>query len=187
MGKRIGLALCLMIAGEASGGLLPVKVGVTPEGADFRYTYSIQLQSGAVLQPGDYFTIFDFAGLLPNHQAQPVGFDYASSPTGTTPARLNPVDDAGVANLTWTYSGATVTGPLDLGTFSALSQYGETTDGAFTGQTHRQVDGHLNGNITDTRVPVPAGPGVPEPSAWLLLIAGVPVLIGLNRLHRRRA
>jgi hypothetical protein len=179
--------LCLMAAGEASAGLLPVHVGVTPEGRDFRYAYSIQLQSGAVLQPGDYFTIFDFAGLLPNHQAQPVGFDYASSPTGPTPARLNPVDDAGLANLTWTYSGATISGPLDLGAFSAVSQYGETTDGAFTGQTHRQVDGHLNGNITDTRVPVPVAPGVPEPSSWILVIAGLPVLIGLNWLRRQLA
>ena len=185
MGKRIGLVFCLVLAGDAAGGLLPVKVGVAPEGADFRYTYSIQLQSGAVLQPGDYFTIFDFAGLLPNHQVEPVGFDYGSRPTGRTPARLNPVDDAGIANLTWTYSGTTVTGPVDLGTFSALSQFGETTDGAFTGQTHREVDGHLNGNITDTRVPVPTAPGVPEPASWVLLIAGVPLLFGLNRIRRR--
>src|SRR5262245_22410777 len=186
MGTRIGLVLCLAVVGKASAGLLPVQVGVTPEGSDFRYTYSIQLQSGGVLQPGDYFTIFDFAGLLPNHQAQPVGFDYDSTPIGHTPARLNPVDDAGIANLTWTYSGATITGPLDLGTFSALSQYGEATDGTFTGQTHRQVDGHLNGNITDTRIPVPAGPGVPEPSSWILMVVVVPVMFGLSRWRRRR-
>jgi hypothetical protein len=189
MGKRIRLAIALALggAGHAAAGLLPVHVEVTPAGADYRYTYSIQLQSGAVLQSGDYFTIFDFAGLVPTPVAQSIGFGYGTATAGPVPSRLNPLDDAGVANLTWTYQGETKTGPLDLGDFSAVSHYGHTTDGAFAAQTHRQVDGHVNANVTDTRVPVPMAPGVPEPSSLVLVMLGLPLALALSRLARRWA
>jgi len=186
MGKRfwLGVLLLLALTGQAAAGLLPVHCNVTPEGADFRYTYSIQLQSGAVMQPGDYFTIFDFAGLTPSPVAQPAGFDYATANSGPVPAKLDPVDDGGVANLTWTYHGDPLTGPAALGEFSAVSQFGQQTDGDFAAQTHRQVDGHVNANVTDTRVPVPAPPGVPEPSSFLLVLLGLPLALLLVRSRR---
>ena len=186
MRKRfvLGVVLTFALTGQAAAGLLPVHCNVTPEGADFRYTYSIQLQSGAVMQPGDYFTIFDFAGLTPQPVAQPPGFDYATANSGPVPSKLNPVDNGGVANLTWTYQGDPVTGPADLGNFSAVSQYGQQTDGDFAAQTHRQVDGHVNTNVTDTRVPVPSPPGVAEPSSFLLVLFGLPLALLLVRARR---
>jgi hypothetical protein len=186
MRKRfaLGVVLALAVTGPSAAGLLPVHCSVSPEGADFRYTYSIQLQSGAVMQPGDYFTIFDFAGLTPTPVAQPAGFDYATANSGPVPSKLNPVDDGGVANLTWTYHGDPINGPAELGDFSAVSQYGHTTDGDFAAQTHRQADGHVNANVTDTRVPVPMAPGVPEPSSLLLVLLGLPLAVFLVRSRR---
>jgi hypothetical protein len=186
MGKRFGLGVVLALAltGQSAAGLLPVHCSVTPEGSDFRYTYSIQLQSGAVMQPGDYFTIFDFAGLTPTPVAQPADFGYATANSGPVPSKLNPVDDGGVANLTWTYHGGPITGPADLGDFSAVSQYGHQTDGDFAAQTHREVDGHVNANVTDTRVPVPAPPDVPEPPSFLLVLFGLPLALLLARSRR---
>lgn len=186
MGKRFafGVALVLAVTGQAAAGLLPVHLTVAPEGTDFRYTYSIQLQSGAVLQPGDYFTIFDFAGLTPTKVAQPDGFDYATANSGPVPSRLCPTDDGGVANLTWTYRGSPVASPAGLGDFSAVSHYGHQTDGDFAAQTHRQVDGHVDANVTDTRVPVPMAPDVPEPSSLLLVLLGLPFALALVRSRR---
>jgi hypothetical protein len=187
MGRYIGpwAALALVLAAApAAGGLLPTNVEVTPDGDHYRYTYSIQLQSGAVLRPGDYFTIFDFAGLKDGSAAQPAGFTFSSAPTGPTPAGLHPGDDAGVDNLTWTYGGAEPLGSGDIGPFSAVSGFDQKTDDAFAGLSHRQVDGHLNGNLTDTQVPVPVAPGVPEPSSFLLLAAGVPLFLGWRQMRR---
>lgn len=188
MRKRFGLgvALALAMTGNAAAGLLPINLTVAPEGSDFRYSYSIQLQSGAVLQPGDYFTIFDFAGLTPTKVAQPDGFDYATANSGPIPSQLCPVDNGGVANLTWTYQGEPKTGPTGLGDFSAVSHYGHQTNGDFAAQTHRQVDGHVNANVTDTRVPVPMAPDVPEPSSLLLVLLGLPFALALVRSRRSR-
>jgi len=190
MGNRLGLgAMCALAvaAGTAHGGLLPVHVGITPEGANFRYEYSILLQSDAVLKPGDYFTIFDFAGYVADSGANPGNFTFSTSSTGPVPAGVVPSDDASVPNLTWTYVGADgFGGPSNLGTFSAVSHYEGTTDDHFTGQTHRQVDGHLNSNITDTEVPVPSHHcGAPEPSSALLLLIAVPVVLAARALWRR--
>jgi hypothetical protein len=191
MGKRVGAgALCalLLVTGEAGAGLLPVHVAITPEGNDFRYTYSVLLQSDAVLKSGDYFTIFDFAGLVSGSNSQPGTFTFSTAATGPVPDGVVPNDEPGKPNLTWKYTGSDgVVGQLGLGDFSAVSEYGDTTDDHFTGQTHRQVDGHLNNNITDTQVPVPMERhcGAPEPSSLLLVLLGIPVALGFRALRRR--
>jgi hypothetical protein len=193
MGKRLGafaVLAAVMAVGEVNAGLLPVQFGVTPEGSDFRYTYNIHLQSGAVLKTGDYFTIFDFAGLVDSSNVQPGGFSFSTSPSGPAPSVVQPADDGSIANVTWTYTGTDTVGPNDLGNFSAVSHYNTTTDDSFAGQTHRQADGRLNSNITDTRVPVPSMPPghqVPEPSTLLLLIAGLPLAFGVRTVFCTRA
>ena len=188
------IAALLLGASQTNAGLLPVAANIAPEGGDYRYTYSVQLQSGAILNPGDYFTIYDFDGFIAGSNAQPAGFTFSSAPVGPTPAHVSPDDNAHIANLTWTYTGAGTTGPSDLGSFTALSQFGTTADDSFTGQTHRVVDGQLNGNVTDTHVPVPltltiaSMPSchqVSEPRTLLLVLAGLPLLAGVRWLRRR--
>jgi hypothetical protein len=177
------LAVLLCWTGPAAAGLLPVHVGKTNDGADFRYTYSVLLESDTVLKTGDYFTIYDFAGFVEGSNAQPSAFAFQSLYTGPTPSQVLPGDDPNLPNLTWRYTGAdTLAGQLDLGDFSAESIYGMTADDDFTGLTHRKVDGHLNSNITDTNVPVPVEYcHVPEPSSLLLLGLAVPAVLWLRR------
>lgn len=179
----LALVLCM---GTAQAGLLPVST-MAPEGGDHRYAYDIGLQSGSVLKPGDFFTIYDFAGLVSGTNIQPAGFTFSSSTAGPTPAGVLPSDDGGVSNLTWTYTGSETIGPADLGKFSAVSEYGETTNDSFTGLSHRTVGGRSNSNITDTQVPVPMAPcdHVPEPSTLILLAAGLPLVLGLRKMRNR--
>jgi len=189
MRRHIGTAstlTILLLAGNAEAGLLPAST-VSAEGGSFRHEYDIGLQSGSMLKSGDYFTIYDFAGFVEGTNTQPSGFTFSTANSGPTPAGVLPSDDGGVSNLTWTYNGGETIGPAELGKFSAVSHYGETTDDSFTGRSHRTVDGHLNSNLTDTEVPVPKAPDmcqhVPEPSTLILLAAGLPILIGFRRIR----
>ncbi len=180
----------MSISEVADAGILPIKVTVTPDGPNFRYTYGIMLTSDSKLTPGDYFTIYDFYGYIPGSISSDGlhPFTYSVSNVGTTPLGTVPFDDPNVPNLTFIYNGSTeLNGQIGLGNFWALSPYNLTTEGAFTARSHRQVDSKVDSNITDTLVPSPdvPPPQVPEPATLTMLGLGLP-LIGAVRYLRRR-
>ncbi|MCE9530495.1 MAG: PEP-CTERM sorting domain-containing protein [Planctomycetes bacterium] len=165
-------------------GLLPINVNTTKEGDNYRYSYGVVLTSDSILRNGDYFTIYDFDGMVANSNSQPAGFTFSSENTGPTPTGILPVDSPSISNATWTYTGPdTLVGQSGIGNFVVESQYGSTVDGLFTAQTHRQVDGKTDANITETEVPVPTG--VPEPASLALIGIGVPIATLFRYLRRR--
>jgi hypothetical protein len=179
------------VSGSAQAGIIPASVTVTPEAGNFRWTYSIVLPTDMKLQAGNYFTIYDFGGLVPGSITAPTDWSISSTNSGPVPTGLNPNDDASVPNLTFTYTGATIpTGQLGLGNFWAVSTVGDSTTVSFTAQNPQASTGNLDRNIVNTIAPaVPGGggnvSGVPEPATLALAGLGLP-FVGAARLLRRK-
>ncbi|HEY2910842.1 MAG TPA: PEP-CTERM sorting domain-containing protein [Gemmataceae bacterium] len=179
------------IAAPAQAGIIPASVTITPEAGNFQWTYSIVLPTDMKLQSGDYFTIYDFGGLVAGTNNQPADWTFSSAKAGPVPSGLNPTDDPSIDNLTWTYGGATIpTGQVGLGNFWAISSVGTSTTGSFTAQNPQASTGDLDRNIVNTLVPAVPGPSgggstVPEPATMALAGFGLP-LLGVARLFRRK-
>ncbi len=181
----------------SQAGLIPVQVSVTPEGGNYQFTYAIVLPTDAVLQPGDFFTIYNFEGLVPGSATASGSitspyWTFSSSNVGPTPTGINLTDNANIPNLTWTYNGPVVQGSQNgLGNFAAVSIYPDTTQSWFAAITGT-VSGQADANITPTSVPVPTAPptspppGVPEPTTLALAALGFP-FFGAARWLRRRS
>jgi hypothetical protein len=94
-----------------------------------------------------------------------------------------------VPNITWTYHGDTIAGQAALGNFSVLSSFPNSMFGDFASRDHLAINDHSVSNITTTDVPDPrvgVSPKTPEPTSFLLLGLGLP-LIGVWRWLKARA
>ncbi len=185
-------------AGTAAAGIIPASVTITPEAGNFRWQYAIVLPTDMKLQAGDYFTIYDFGGLVSGSQfADPVTSDASDwvmdvQKAGPIPAGLNPADDADIDNLVFRYKGGSaLTGQTGLGNFGAVSTVGTSTQSDFTGQNPQASNGDLDRNIINTIAPgvppvVENPTGVPEPTTLLLAAIGIPAAGAARALRKRK-
>src|SRR5262245_52201987 len=185
----------------AKAGMIPTSVSVAPDGDNFRWTYAVVVTTDVKVNPGDSFTIYDFAGLVQGSIQAADGWSVSTSNATTPRAGTNPKDNPAVPDFTFTWTGSTpIEGQAGLGNFWAVSTLSQAESSDFTSTTHRQVDGRTETNITTTDVPINPPPTdplpgggttggglneTPEPATLALIGAGLPVL-GLVRVLRSR-
>ena len=183
------VAVAALAGGTANAGLLPTSVTIFPDAGNYRWQYAIVLPTDMKLQAGNYFTIFDFAGLVDGTVVPPdANWAVDVQAVGPTPVLLNPADDPSIPNLVFTYTGPTIpAGQIGLGNFMATSTFGDRKEVSFTAETNRTSDGLKDSNITSTDAPtgqVIENP-IPEPATMLLAGLGLP-LLGLARLRKKK-
>jgi hypothetical protein len=181
--------LMLYLAWPAAGkaGIIPTDVTVTPEAGNFRWTYAVVLPSDMKLQSGDFFIVYNFAGLVPGTVSAPSGWTLTTPAVPPNPANIT-VPNTSNPNLLWTYTGPTIpTGQVGLGNFAVASIYSQSANGLFVGSNERTIDGVHDNNVTETLVAAaptstpPPPPGVPEPATLALAGLGLPLIAMFRR------
>lgn len=164
--------------------LSPVPPAATSGG--FLWNYSANVTADQMVQPGDFFTIYDFGGFHALSNLQPAGWTFSSSLLGTTPSLVTPLDDPGIMNLTWTYNGTdAISGAALLGDFSVVADTDQLRNSRFAAQGTRNGgpnDGTKIDNVGQITVPIP------EMSALLpiLSVCGAGLIASVPSFLRRR-
>jgi hypothetical protein len=149
----------LALAGTAliaHADIIPSFDSITPSGSNFQFNYTATVTGDQRVDTGDFFTIYDFNGLVPNSGSMPVDWSFSSALIGRTPSQTNPPDDPTILNITFTYTGNTsIIGPADLGMFSAVSTFGQSQAGYFAAEGTSNPSGTKVDNVGVIPVPVP--------------------------------
>ena len=113
------------------------------------YHFAVRTAQGEALAPGnpvpegDFFTIYNFYGLVEGSAKSPAGWEVSFEDYGRTPF-LNgypvvaPVDIAGTPNITWTVT-QPVAGGAQIDGFQATTRMAGTVMGQYTAQVTRQI------------------------------------------------
>ena len=107
------------------------------------YHFAVKVGPGEMLSAGDkasadFFTIYNFYGLIDGSVKSPAGWEFSSEEFGRTPA-LNgyptvlPVDVPNTPNLTWTVT-KPVTAGAQIDGFTATTRVGTIVQGEYSAQ-----------------------------------------------------
>ena len=92
MRKSLLLFSLLIVAAVAPvrADVIPSLTSTSPIGANFTWNYSTNVTVDQMVQPGDFFTIYDFGNFLAGSNVQPAGWSFSASLTGLTPSLVSP-------------------------------------------------------------------------------------------------
>jgi len=181
----LGLVLGATIL-TARADIIPTLSSVTPAGSNFTWNYNSNLTVDEQINPGNFFTIYDFGNFVSGSNSQPAGWTFSSSLLGVNPSLVTPTDNGAILNLTWTYTGSTpITTIGSLGIFSVVTNTNQLGSADFASAATRST-GPTAGTEVDNvgTVSVP----VPEMSALLPIfsVCGAGLLSLVPSLLRRR-
>ena len=186
----------LALSGTAHASVIPTLDGITPDGSDFKFSYTGQLAADQGVTDGSQLVIIDFAGYV-NGSVSSTLPNVTASVSNTLPTGLtiDPAftDNPSIPDLVFTYTGAdfqTSGGPFaGITNFSGLSAdsiYGSMGTGSFSAvaiKNNGPETGTLTYNVGEVAIPTAA---VPEPASWALMILGFLGLGATLRLRRGR-
>ena len=191
----------VLIGSLAIADIIPTFASYVPNGAGgLTFSYTASLSSGSRVNTGDYFTIYDFQGLISGSEVAPAGWTFSEQNIGITPAGQIVYDRCAIVNITFTYIGqSSIIGPVDTigipGGFTAdtIPHMVPTPPGHYAplgyyaSQTHKNNQGKPDDNTFQSnqgrlRTPVL----IPEGSSIAALLAGLlPIGILLRRSRVR--
>jgi hypothetical protein len=179
------MGLGLVAPPQARAGFTILLANTTPSGGNTTFNFTASIAPDDSIVSGNFFRIYDFNGLTGTPTA-PAGWTVSeanSNPTPPPAVLLEHGDDPAIPNLTFTYTGATITGPTTISGFSADSIFGQSsTIKDFVGQDTKAATGSLVDSRGDIAVP---GPAVPEPSGLITMSLGT-ILFGAAFAWRNR-
>ena len=193
MRTRLLLTLGLMAIGAATAraDIIPVLQSVSPSGSNFAWTYTADLTNDARLENGNFFTLYDFTGLVggaANVTHSNPNWTVQVNNTGMTPPTVIASDDAAIPNLTFVWNGGVLAGPVNLGTFTAISNTNGQKLDDFSSRTIKNV-GAATGtpidNIGKDAIPTPGSSAIPLPGAVAMFPLGLLVAGVCHRRFRR--
>jgi hypothetical protein len=158
------LVLALAMPTIASADIaVTLWAGPVLNGANFNWTYTATLKSGATLNPGDFFTIYDIGGFGPavpiagNVILPAAGWTFSIQLVGTNGFGQAPADNVGIYNVTFTRTGAAIVAASDtilggIGGFGYTSSNATSFTGAYSATTHVTSGGATAGNSSTVTV-----------------------------------
>jgi hypothetical protein len=191
--KKISIVTLIGVVAAISvarADIIPSFAGTSAgSGTNTVWNYTIDITSSQQVTAGDFFTIYDFGPFIAGSATQPSGWSFSSSLVTPPPSGTNPPDNASLANLTWTYTGATtIPSNTNLSGFSVtqLTSVFQAVPSKKTGFFAASATSNTGGGgkINNVgQVPVPAP--IPEPTTLsLLALAGAGS--ALRAIRRRK-
>jgi hypothetical protein len=169
-GVLTGIGVLVAATGAANASFLPAFTGTTPAGSNTQFNYDFVFATAGATAPierlenGDFLTIYDIPGFV--SATGPANFSVSTQNLGINGTGTTPADDPALPNVTFTYTGPTVTVDTFFNGASIVSSFGLVGLDNYTSETTRVSDGSTIGHIG--LVPVPA---IPEPGTLIFLSA----------------
>src|SRR5437660_12510739 len=181
----LGLIAITAVSFAARADIIPTLDSITGSSPNFTWNYSANVTVDQTINPGDFFTIYDFGTIAPGSNMQPTGWTFSQALVGPTAALTSPTDNPNILNLTWTYNGAApIVGSAALGIFSVVTSTNQLKTGQITAQGTRSSGpdaGTKISNIGSVSVPVP------ESSSLLPIVAVCGAAVLLRFVRRQHA
>lgn len=191
-----GLAAAFLCV-EARASFVPVLQNGSPTagpGSDFTFTYNLVFATAVTngvpderLESGDFITLYDVgpAGFTPTGTT-PADITFSTALVGLTAAGTLPNDDPLAPNVTFTYTGGTLTADTTF-VVTLTSPFNETRVDSFTGTDTRNSGAQAGTKVSQLGVVTVPGAAVPEPASIVLMGLGGLGVVGLARRKRAQA
>lgn len=184
---RLSIATFLLSAIAAvNADIIPTLSSTAPTSGAFTWNYSTNLTVDQMIQPGDFFTIYDFGSFNSGSNMQPSNWTFSSALAGKNPSLVSVLDNASLLNLTWTYTGST---PINvaglLGIFSVVTNTDQLRTSDFASEATRNsgpTAGTKIDNVGTISVPVPEVPAFLP----VMIVCGAALGVSLPACLRRR-